>query len=119
MNGKNSGNTVQGRGKKRRKNTAYSGLNLQDPFETQFIRQLKVLLDQTSRESMKNDVIRANTEQIKIEAGYPGTLEEIPWDIMEPCITDCWLKQLLVSLHKIPLGHQEYKKKRKEIRKNY
>ena len=32
--------------------TGYTGLNLQDPFETQFIRQLKGLLDHTSRESM-------------------------------------------------------------------
>ena len=73
-------------------------MGIQDPYETQFIKQTKVLLDHTARDTMTNDLLRATTEQLRIEAGFPGSMEDIPWNILEPCLTECWMKQLATEL---------------------
>ena len=47
---------------------------------------------------MTNDLLRASMEQLRLEIGWPGQINEAPIPIVKDYMTECWIKSLLLYM---------------------
>ena len=65
------------------------------PYFKQHLLELGLVVMETRAVSTTGVLVIAEAEEIRREAGVFGAIGDIPVDILEELVTDCWLKALL------------------------
>ena len=80
--------------------TCLQGIGLFHPFFTQHLSQLEPLLSETYSLSNLGTSITCAAEEVRREAGWYGTLGDIPILVLEAVVTPSWLHSLLIFCKK-------------------
>lgn len=65
------------------------GLGIEHPHHLQFLKQIHVVLDKTQMDLITHDLLVGTREALKVHAGFPGMLSDIPIEKMRSALPDC------------------------------
>lgn len=66
----------------------------------QEITHLIMACQETYSQTSKGQLLQATGGQLQLEMGLPGSFTKWPFDSISECLTDCWLKTMLLLLHR-------------------
>ena len=74
----------------------FSGMGIMHPYYTQYFRHLDLVLKETITPSITSNLLYATTEQLRLEIGIPCENGEWQLSDFNRCLTDSWMKELLL-----------------------
>jgi hypothetical protein len=78
----------------------FQGLGVMHPWHRQELSHLITLCKETMHGTPTGELLQANAEQLRLEMGLPGSFTDGQLHHAAPYLTDSWLKDLLLYLHK-------------------
>jgi hypothetical protein len=74
----------------------FTELGIVHPYYKQNLKHLDLVLRETLTPSITSDLLRSTIEQLKLEIGIPCQDGDWQLTIFSPCLTNCWLRDLLI-----------------------
>ena len=74
----------------------YYGLDVKHPYFWQHILQMEMLLGEGQRVTPTAALIRITTEDLRLEAGFPGSLTDVPLCVLQHVSTKSWIQALTI-----------------------
>ena len=85
----------------------YQGLGTMHPWYEQELTHLHTFVDQVNRNTSCGFRFQATTEAMRLETGFPGAFTDVPYDLMQDCVTDTWIKTFWHSCHAFDISIQD------------
>lgn len=76
-----------------------AGMGLMHPYHRQYMRHIELILKESLRPSITNNLLNATLKQLSLESGLPQQHYDWELDHTNSYLTNCWLKDLLTFCH--------------------
>ena len=73
---------------------SHLGLEFNNLYTSQIVAHLEGIIRHGCRDTFTGELIRGSIEAAKLEAGMPGTLFQLDYELVQPLITECWVKSV-------------------------
>ena len=65
-----------------------------EPKHHQELENIKTLVQEVNSQRRCGNQMQITTEQMRLEAGFPGPFTDVPYHKLSPCTTDTWIKSV-------------------------